>query len=98
MPDMSAPYNASGVPKNRLLHRATNVLLLKSDRARRLPEPFKAVLATPFVSRTATKVRARNLTKPPFPGEARKALGAVFREDILQLQDLLERDLSHWLS
>jgi len=97
-PDMSALHNASGVPKNRLLHRATNVLLLKSDRARRLPEPFKVVLSSPFVSRTATKVRAGNLTKPPFPGQAREALGAVFREDILRLQDLLARDLSPWLS
>jgi hypothetical protein len=41
----------------------------------------------------------RNLaSKPSLPPEARSQLVEVFRPNILQLQDLLGRDLSAWLS
>ena len=34
---------------------------------------------------------------PPLLPRTRALLTAVYREDILRLQDLLGRDLTHWL-
>jgi hypothetical protein len=34
---------------------------------------------------------------PPLPEEARREVIEAFREDILELQELLGRDLSGWL-
>ena len=34
---------------------------------------------------------------PPLTDEIRARLTDLYREDILRLQDMLERDLSHWL-
>ena len=33
----------------------------------------------------------------PLPNDVRKALIDLHKEDTLQLQDFLNRDLSHWL-
>ncbi|MFP4578951.1 MAG: sulfotransferase, partial [Coleofasciculus sp.] len=43
-------------------------------------------------------LRNKNLEQPPkLPDEIRQQLIEVYREDILKLQDLLQRDLSIWL-
>jgi hypothetical protein len=38
-----------------------------------------------------------NLEKPQMKPETREYLKGLFREDILKLQDIIKRDLSHWL-
>ena len=38
-----------------------------------------------------------NLEKPQMKPETREYLKNLFREDILKLQTLINRDLSHWL-
>jgi len=46
----------------------------------------------------AKGVRQRNLKPPPkLPGELRADLLALYREDILRLEALVDRDLSIWL-
>jgi hypothetical protein len=41
---------------------------------------------------------ARHVGSPPMSDEVRDRLRAVFREDVLRLQDLIGRDLSRWLN
>jgi hypothetical protein len=36
-------------------------------------------------------------TKPPFPAELRRRLIDCYREDVVKLQEIMRRDLSHWL-
>ena len=44
------------------------------------------------------KVMKLNLRpKPPLETEVRERFGQEYREDILKLQDLIQRDLSQWL-
>ena len=38
-----------------------------------------------------------NLNRPQLSPEHRRELIALYREDILKLQDLIQRDLSAWL-
>jgi hypothetical protein len=90
IPDSSITRNPSGVPKNKLLHN----LLVK-------PNPLKKTLQPLLPARFyrfATSIRDRNLTKPVLSQSLRDHLIGIFRDDILRLQDLIERDLTGWLA
>jgi len=92
VPDMSLRHNVAGTPRSRALHRFL-------DRR----HPIKALLR-PFLSserRLAIRERVRLLnlrTPPPLAPALRRRLLEIYREDILALQGLLDRDLSHWLT
>jgi hypothetical protein len=91
VPDMSLRHNISGVPKSRTLHSFL-----------RGPHPIKSA-AKPFVpegvrTRLVTILRNRNLSRPPrLSPEVRGRLVGEYREDILRLEELIQRDLSGWL-
>lgn len=85
----SQKFNATGVPKNRLLGR----LLLQ-------PNPVRSVAkyVTPERMRSSINhsLYQRLLSKPVLSEETRKRLSSAYEQDILILQDLLDRDLSTW--
>lgn len=86
-PDVSRKYNVSVVPKNQLL--STVITSLK---------PIKPALKTLVPDRVRHYVRSQVFdTPPPISPEMRKHLVKEYREDILQMQELLGRDLSVWL-
>lgn len=93
--DLSKRFNVSGIAKHKWLH---NLI--------RQPHPvksaFKASLPPHFRERVRERVvgldRRYNTTRlPPMSQETRERLKQVFREDILKLETLIERDLSAWL-
>jgi hypothetical protein len=90
--DMSIRYNVSGIPANKIL----KPLLGRSQTTYTLRRIFPV-----WLRQTALNFweawRSRRLIKPPLSTEVRGKLIAVYREDILQLQDLIQRDLSKWL-
>jgi hypothetical protein len=86
VPDMSTKFNVSGVPKNQLLHQ----LLTQAN-------PIKKLLKPLLPSQMRQNIRLGNLEKPQLPPEIRQRLIETYQEDILQLQNLIERDLSSWL-
>ncbi|MBF2073843.1 MAG: sulfotransferase [Synechococcales cyanobacterium C42_A2020_086] len=89
-PDLTR-MNVSGVPKSRFLH----YFLSKKN-------PFRTALR-PLFPKTFRKslsqqMKQWNLEKKLTLSSAdRQALLNLYRSDILQLQDLIQRDLSHWL-
>ncbi|MUL39037.1 sulfotransferase [Gloeocapsopsis sp. AAB1 = 1H9] len=86
-PDVSRKYNVSVVPKNLLLN--TLITNLK---------PIKPALKTLLPDGVRHYIRSQVFdTPPPISPEMRKQLIEGYREDILQMQDLLGRDLSGWL-
>ncbi len=91
VPDMSARYNVGGVPKNKGLH----AFLTR-------PNPVKAAVK-PLIPKGMRKrlvvgLRNRNLHGPPgISPEVRRQLIEVYREGILKLEELIQRDLSGWL-
>jgi hypothetical protein len=89
-PDMSKA-NVSGIPKNELL----NQLFARDNLFKSIVKP----LLPGFIrQRIAHKVRESNLAaKPNIPFEAEQYLRRLFHDDILNLQDLIQRDLSKWL-
>ncbi|MDJ1181313.1 sulfotransferase [Roseofilum sp. BLCC_M91] len=91
VPNVSKKHNPTRVPKN----QTVNTLLNR-------PNPIKAVVKTilPMGLRKtiADRLKEKNLGKPKLSNKLRKQLIVEYREDILNLQDLIGRDLSSWLN
>lgn len=85
VPNTSVRAGASGVPKNPLLYR-----FLKSNAVKSV---FKPLVPKGF----GQKFEKAMLNKPTLSAETRQSLIALYRDDILKLQDLIHRDLSAWL-
>jgi hypothetical protein len=87
--DISHRHNPSGIIRN----PALRALWTGSSQLRALVRP----LSKESTRHAVFEWLARDVEKPQFPPQVRAELTEYFREDILQLQDLIERDLSHWL-
>ncbi len=86
-PDMTIRPNKSGMPKNELLHR----FLTK-------PNPLKSLVKPLLPASFRQKIQHQNLTTPVISPEVREKLINIYRSDILACQELINRDLSSWLS
>ena len=90
LPNVQKKHNPTRVPKN----QTVNTLLNR-------PNPLKAIAKTilpkDFRKNLADRLKQKNLGKPELSAKLRRQLIEDYREDILQLQDLIGRDLSSWL-
>lgn len=86
IPDITIRHNISGIPKNNFL-----ATLIKSVK------PLNPILKQLFPSDLRQNIKNKILTKPQLSIDVRKQLIEVYREDILNLQNLIHRDLSKWL-
>jgi hypothetical protein len=89
-PDTSS-FNVGGVPKRKALHSFIQ-----------RPSPVKTFAKRLLPDRLGRqmyeRVKGLNLTKaPPLQQEVRRELIEAYRQDVLKLQDLIQRDLSGWL-
>lgn len=88
VPDVSKVANPGGTPRIKLVHDVlANKKLISATRSL-MPEALVAPLKA---------LRSRNLRKEGLAPADRAAATAFFRDDILRTQDLIGRDLSHWL-
>jgi hypothetical protein len=94
VPDTAIKYNVSGVPKNKALH-----LILQELRSiRPFAEQFIPERQRQHILRVASAIHNRNLIKPRLSPEIRAGVIERYREDTLELQELIQRDLSAWLT
>ena len=90
VPDTSTRHNPAGVPKFRWLNRLFFDPTLIRTAKWVLPENLQGMVK---------RVQQQNLKAPPkFPADLRAKLLDLYREDILKLEVLLDRDLSIWLN
>ena len=94
IPDVSLHHSVSGIPKSRALHN----LLSGYNPVRSFMKPF----LRPFISKDLQErleywLKIRNLQKPQLSQEIRNFLIDIYREDILNLQELIQVDLSEWI-
>jgi len=83
-----ARHNVSGIPKGvvgKVFSRLRKSRALREVVKKSVPESIRA------------QIRSRILVRPQMAEDVRQSLIALYREDILRLQDFLNRDLSHWL-
>jgi len=89
-PDISRRYNVGRVPRNSAWH----TFLCQ-------PHPLKDIVRPlfpkPLADRLWLCLWSANLAPAVFDPQVRAELVEYYRPDILRLQDLLQRDLSHWL-
>ena len=90
VPYYDARYNISGVPKSRVLD---DVVRGKS-KFKRLFKYIPKTIKKPI----ANYLRIKNMSKINLSIETRKELIKFFEEDILEVQELINRDLSQWLT
>ncbi|HEX2699349.1 MAG TPA: sulfotransferase [Acidimicrobiales bacterium] len=88
--DTSVERNVSYVPKSKALHG----LLGGGGRLRPALSPL---VPSGAKARVAGYLARRNRRPVDFPADVRHQLVELYRSDILELQDLLGRDLSAWL-
>ncbi|MDT5271644.1 MAG: hypothetical protein QOH49_3830 [Acidobacteriota bacterium] len=91
VPDMSVRHNESKLPRSRALQT-----FLTEPRASK--NFVKMFVQARWSRRIGNSLRRKNLTKPSLSAELRRQLTEVYREDIKELQEMLGRDLSHWLA
>ncbi|MBI5603279.1 MAG: sulfotransferase [Deltaproteobacteria bacterium] len=94
VPDVNTKHNISGVPKNMLIHKViTEPNALKNF----LRPGIRWLIPETKRRRWIEGLREKNLVKPEMKPETRQELINYFHDDILMLQDLIKRDLTHWL-
>ncbi len=87
----SERYNSSGIPKSRKVY---DYLLKENDPFKNIVKLFlPESIRRPIVNR----LLQRSLHKPQLSPQLRHQLTQEYRDDILQVQDLIQRDLTHWL-
>ena len=85
-----AQHNVTLWPRSERLHGWTRQL-------QRLEQQMPSLPASLLGSLASAMGRFNLAPPPPLDPELRARLTAGFREDILRLQDLIDRDLTHWL-
>ncbi|MEC4893986.1 MAG: sulfotransferase [Oscillatoria sp. PMC 1050.18] len=92
VPDMSAKHNQTNVVwKNIALYD----LLTTNNPIKNF---FKFLMPRKIRQPMAAKIYRKNMEKPPqLSPQLRQKLIPLFEQDICQLQEIIDRDLSHWL-
>ena len=93
-PDMSKKGREGGLPKNYILHQ-----LLTQDNPIRMfaRNILRKLLPLEKRQNIRNSLVKNNIEKVKLSPENREKLINIYRQDILKLQDLVNRDLSNWL-
>lgn len=88
--DTSYKYNVSGDPKNKLLYQI--------ETSRGFITFIKKFVPSKFVQKVKKKwTGEKQMIKPEINSNTKSELIEFFNADILKLQSLIKKDLSHWL-
>lgn len=91
IPETKLEYNKSGLPKNQLLHDLlTKPNIITNSLRVMIPEWMKA--------RMLSFAQNINYSKPKISKDAVEFLIDIFREDLIKLQKILNKDLSDWFN
>jgi len=92
IPNTSLQHNSSGHPKNKVIQ----FLLRSRALTKRIRRLMPGVIHDPIYN-YLMRVKNQNLSRPPLDNDIRKHLIKIYHDDIIQLGDFVNRDLSHWL-
>ncbi|MEM7348938.1 MAG: sulfotransferase, partial [Chloroflexota bacterium] len=93
-PDLDVQHNVSGVPQSNLLQ----LFLSETNIVKRIAKPFVDLVYPPEKrDKMIINLHNKNRVKPDLDPKTKTRLKAEFHDDILKLQSLIDRDLTHWL-
>ncbi len=88
-------YNSGGIPNNQSFHAYLETV---KDQFNQIVKPLLPKTLLDPIYEVYANFRNSNLVKaPPLPEAMRQQVIEVYRSDILALQELVQRDLAHWL-
>lgn len=91
VPDTSQRHNVYALPKNNGANFPINLL-------KPIKRALKTFLPLGFRRYVAYSIKKIIYNKPKLPAKMHRKLVDVYRQDILNLQELIDRDLSNWLA
>ena len=94
VPDISMRVNVSGIQKSQTVDWMMERIFNRPNPARFFS---RKVIDENTRWRITSRLRNQNLVRPTIPSDIRVRLTDIYREDILNLQDLIDRDLNLWL-
>mgnify|MGYP006291603221 FL=1 len=94
-PDISLRLNVSGSQKNQLTYLISRKVFNSPNPIRWISRIF---IPESWRQKVTNWIRMTNLEEQIIPMEVKRELIELYREDILKLEDLINRDLSHWLA
>lgn len=99
-PDLTTRFNQSGIIKNKLLNKiyGQRGLLTSGFKALFSDSMVDKVKQNAFIQKAINNLRGKNLAKPkPDAAVWNWLTQEVYGEDIRQLQEMIGKDLRHWL-
>lgn len=93
-PNTSSRPNISGFPKNKNYHEFLKRIFIMDNPVKRVG---RRIIPTSISKKIMSNLRQINLEKRPMSDVLRNQLHHFFKEDIKQLEILIDRDLSEWL-
>jgi len=99
-PNLDIRYNPSGRIKNKFINKLFGQKSILKEWIKNLsPNLLKKLQANLKMQKLVISLRSKNLEKKPLsPSIKQRLTQEVYKEDILKFQDMIQRDLSHWLS
>lgn len=98
VPETDVQRNVSGLPKNRYMHAVQQFLLQPNNPVKEMLKPLLPQrLRKRMLHNVVGKIRDANLERQTLQPEVRERVLDIFRDDILNVQDYINRDLSKWL-
>lgn len=94
LPDSTVRFNVSGEQKSLFIHKLGLALFNSPNPIRWIS---RRIVPKTWRWKVTNWIRQQNLKKQQLPVHQREKLIDLYREDILKLQGLIDRDLSHWL-
>lgn len=91
VPQTDRQYNRSQIPRNQQVQQ----ILDRPNLIKKLLKPF---IPTPWKERLKNTIKTYNSSKPKLSLDLRHQLTQEYENDLLKLQDLIQKDLSPWLS
>ncbi|MFO8054264.1 MAG: sulfotransferase domain-containing protein [Bacteroidales bacterium] len=99
-PQTGIRYNRSGFVKNRLVDAFIgDNSIIRRSLEKVTPSIVHALRRSTFFQKTVNSMRNKNLERPELDKALKqRMIGQIYKKDIIKLQDLIQRDLSHWLN
>jgi len=100
VPDMSVRYNVSGKIKNQWVDKLIGQKsIIRKSIEKLSPSLIGRMRESHFWQQIVTSLRQKNLERKPLDTAIRQRLiDEVYKHEIIQFGELINRDLSHWLT
>lgn len=97
VPETVSKHNNSGEVTNRFSKEALNFIDDPSHPLKRLTHRIPETIRKPVREKVRSLIKRQGVKEAAIAPETRQSLLDDYRDDILQTQDLIQRDLSAWL-